>query len=79
MNVSLITPVTVRQTPFTAIESPSRASPVTSGPRMVSRVTSPGSRPTISPSSSTIPVNTQYAFRASSRSSRTARSGSSAW
>src|ERR1700759_865621 len=50
--------VTVRQTPLTAIESPLATSLVTSGPRTVSRAASPrSSRPTISPSSSTIPVN----------------------
>ena len=58
LKVPPATPVTVRQTPLTAIESPSAASLLTSGPRIVSRVTSPGSLATISPSSSTMPVNT---------------------
>src|SRR4029079_1920335 len=53
------TSTTVRQTPFTAIESPCPASEVTTGPRRTRRAESPSSSlPTISPSSSTIPVNT---------------------
>src|SRR5215472_7010807 len=52
-------PVTVRQTPLMAIESPRAASAVTSGPRILIRAASPViSMPTTSPSSSTIPVNT---------------------
>src|SRR5215212_988986 len=52
------TSTTVRQTPFTAIESPCPASAVTTGPRMTRRAESPrSSLPTTSPSSSTIPVN----------------------
>ena len=54
------TSTTVRQTPFTAIESPWPASAVTTGPRMTNRAASAkSSLPTTSPSSSTIPVNTQ--------------------
>src|SRR5215468_7771392 len=51
-------PVTVRQVPLTAIESPGRASAVTRGPRTVIRAASSRrSTDTTSPSSSTIPVN----------------------
>src|SRR4029078_9087639 len=49
---------TVRQQPFTEIESPSPASLVTSGPRTVSRIASPwSSSDSTLPSSSTMPVN----------------------
>ena len=58
VNVLSVASVTVRQTPLTAIESPCRASAVTRGPRTVSRAASASrSTATISPSSSTIPVN----------------------
>src|SRR3954451_2715929 len=49
---------TVRQQPLTAMESPGETSPVTSGPRTVSRMASPwSSMCSTTPSSSTIPVN----------------------
>ena len=58
VNVSPSRVATVRQQPLTAIESPSPASPVTSGPRTVSRIASPwSSRDSTVPSSSTMPVN----------------------
>src|SRR5262245_59094101 len=58
------TSTTVRQTPLTAMESPWPASPVTTGPRMTNRAASARfSLPTISPSSSTIPVNTPNRVR----------------
>jgi len=50
--------MTVRQTPFTAMESPCLASLVTSGPRTVMRAASGRSSHAVtSPSSSTMPVN----------------------
>src|SRR5215469_8302321 len=59
LNSPSLVAVTVRHTPLMAIESPRDASPVTIGPRTVSRAESPlTSTPTTSPSSSTIPVNT---------------------
>ena len=59
VNLSSPTSTTVRQTPFTEIESPSLASDTASGPRTVSRAASgDGCQSTTSPSSSMIPVNT---------------------
>src|SRR3984885_10058709 len=61
LNVPPAKSVTVRQTPLMAMESPLTASAVTSGPRTVSRAASlNSSMATISPSSSTIPVNTAH-------------------
>ena len=58
VKVAVRVPVTVRQTPLIASESPCPASAVTSGPRTVIRAASASrSTPTTSPSSSTIPVN----------------------
>src|SRR5262249_43945154 len=58
------TSTTVRQTPLTEMESPCRASAVTTGPRITNRAESVrSSLPTISPSSSTIPVNTPIRVR----------------
>ena len=58
VNVPPAWPETVRQTPLTAMESPPATSPVTWGPRTVSRAASPrSSTATTSPSSSTMPVN----------------------
>src|SRR5690606_24494234 len=61
LNSSPVRSTTVRQTPFTAIESPCLASATTLGPEMVSR--HPPSccwTPVTAPSSSTIPVNTRF-------------------
>src|SRR5439155_26334207 len=58
VNASPSTDTTVRHTPLTAIESPGRASPATSGPVTRSSAASPRSSTAATvPSSSTMPVN----------------------
>ena len=65
VNVPSAESTTVRHTPETAIESPCRASCVTFGPRTTRRASDPPgprSSATISPRSSTMPVNMSLPF-----------------